>query len=211
MDDSYAAGLIDGEGYIGIVEAGGSMQVRLKVAMTDKGLPALRDLEATFGGKLGPDKKATLTRRETHVWRLNGKKAAELLDRLTPMLLVKSEAARIALAFQWMVDSAERLPNGRSRWTEEMRTKSKIFREQIQEANRRGPDPWRPAGLTPFAVRRQGSWYEPEGDLFGPVEYAGRLPVSGLMTGGRLYELPRFSPLPPAPTPTEPDNTATED
>lgn len=188
MDDSYAAGLIDGEGYVGIVEAGGSMQVRLKVAMTDKGLPALRAMQDAFGGKVRPDREATMTTRASHCWRLNGKPATELLDRLAPMLLVKSEATRIALAFQWMVDSAERLPNGRAKWTDEMRQRARVFRELIQEANRRGPDPALPP-RTPFAVRRQGSWYEPEGDLFGPVEFVGRFPTSGMLVGDRLYDL----------------------
>lgn len=189
VDDSYAAGLIDGEGYVGIVEAGGSMQVRLKVAMTDKGLPALRAMHATYGGALGRDRLSTESNRETHAWRLNGRKAAELLDRIAPMLLVKSEAVRIALAFQWMIDSADRLPNGRAKWTEQMRARASIFREMIQEANRRGPDPDSPAGKPMLAVRRQGSWWEPDGDLFGPVEFSGRIPTSGLMVAGRIFDM----------------------
>lgn len=188
MDDSYTAGLIDGEGYIGIQEAGGSFQVRLKVGMTDKGLPSLRALLATYGGHLAKDRDATLTNRESWVWRLNGRPATNLIERLSPMLLVKSEPARLALAFQWMVDSAERLPNKRARWTPEMHRKARVFREQIQEANRRGPDPVAPGG-EPFAVRRLGSWWEPHGDLFGPVEFSGRLPTSGRMVGGKLYDL----------------------
>lgn len=189
MDDSYAAGLIDGEGYIGIVEAGGSMQVRLKVNMTDKGLPSLRAMQATYGGSLRPDRDATEKNRETHTWRLNGQPAARLLDRLAPMLLTKSDAARIAVAFQWMIDSAERLPNGRAKWSEAMRLKAVVFRELIQEANRRGPDPWAPKGRPMVAVRRAGSWWEPDGDLFGPVEFSGRLPTSGMMVAGQIFDM----------------------
>lgn len=189
MDDSYAAGLIDGEGYVGIVEAGGSMQVRLKVSMTDKGLPALRALKETYGGQLDAERPQSESNRETHTWRLNGKRAADLLDRLAPMLLVKSEAVRIALAFQWMVDSAPRWRPGQAKWDEAMRRKAEVFREMVQEANHRGPDPWAPRGRPMLAVRRAGSWWEPDGDLFGPVEFSGRLPTSGMMVASRIYDM----------------------
>jgi hypothetical protein len=212
VDDSYAAGLIDGEGYIGIQEAGGSMQIRLKVAMTDKGLPSLRAMQRTFGGLLRPDRDATETTRAAHVWRLNGQKAADLLNRLYPMLLTKAQPARIALEFQDMLNHCDRRPNGTSLWTEETHRQAHIFRARIQEANRTGPDPAPPMLLPhrrPLAVYRYGEWWELDEDLFGPVEFRGRWPTSGLMVGGRIY--PLSSPLQRAATPTAPAPTATED
>jgi hypothetical protein len=189
MSDTYAAGLIDGEGYIGIQESGGSFQVRLKVTMTDKGMVALRRMERLHGGKIDGPRAATERNRASYSWRLTGAKASELIATLRPHLLVKAEAADIALAFQAMVDAAPRLPNGRATWTNEMREKAAVFMRRIQDANRRGPDapaPALPSG-SPVAVRRWGAWWEPEEDLFGPVEFTGKLPQSGLMVAGHIF------------------------
>lgn len=190
--DSYAAGLIDGEGYIGIQEAGGSFQVRLKVSMSDKGMPALLRMQRTYGGKINADRAATDARRESFTWRLTGTAASQVIELVRPWLTVKAEPAHIALQFQAMVDSSPRLPNGRATWTDEMRRNASVLRARIQEANRRGPDP-EPPRLpkgTPVAVYRWGAWWEPELDLFGPVEYTERMPASGLMVAGHVYSIP---------------------
>lgn len=189
----YSAGLIDGEGYIGIQESGGSFQVRLKIQMTDKGLSALRLMERLHGGKLEPatpgrDERA----RATYTWRLTGKAAALVIAEVRPMLLVKAAAADIALEFQAMVDASPRLPNGRATWTSEMRERAVMLRARIQDANRTGPDPRTPdlPKGSPVAVYQFGWWWEPESDLFGLVEFKGRLPTSGRMVAGHVYELP---------------------
>jgi hypothetical protein len=213
---SYAAGLIDGEGYVGIQEAGGSMQVRLKVAMTDKGLPSLRAMHKTFGGHLSQDRPEGLRRRSSHVWRLNGRKATDLLDRLLPMLLVKAEPARIALEFQAMIDAAPKRTNRQAVWTEDMHRRARIFRARIQDANRTGPDAPPPAlpDARPLAVRRWGEWWEPDETLFGPVEFVDRFPTWGRMVAGHIYPLPTSAPptagrgcssSPGLPTPTARD------
>lgn len=208
MDDSYAAGLIDGEGYIGIQEAGGSMQLRLKVAMTDKGLPSLRAMHRTYGGHLAKDKEVGERTRASHVWRLNGRKAADLIERLLPMLLTKAEPARIALQFQAMIDAAPKRANRSAVWSDEMHRQARVFRARIQEANRRGPDAPEPVlpPERPMAVYRYGEWWEPDEDLFGPVEFTGRFPTSGQMIAGHVYPLdvtaPSPAPLGLLPTPT---------
>lgn len=40
---------------------------------------------------------------------------------------------------------------------------------------------------TPVAVIRDGAWLGPEVSLFGAVPFAGRVPASGSMAGGRIY------------------------
>lgn len=42
----------------------------------------------------------------------------------------------------------------------------------------------------PVAVIRDGEWLEPCEGLFGTVPFAGRIPSSGRMAGGRVYEAP---------------------
>lgn len=41
----------------------------------------------------------------------------------------------------------------------------------------------------PFAIYRWGWWWEPEESLFGPVEFEGQFPTSGMMVAGRVYDL----------------------
>ena len=189
MDISYAAGLVDGEGYIGIQETGSSMQLRLKIAMTDKGLPSLIAMHRAFGGHLAEDRPVGERTRASHVWRLNGRKAADLIERMLPKLLTKAEPARIALQFQQMLDEAPKRTNRQAVWDDEMRRRARVFRARIQEANRTGPDPAPPMlpPERPLAVRKYGEWWDPDEDLFGPVEFSGRFPTSGRMIAGRIY------------------------
>ena len=63
---------------------------------------------------------------------------------------------------------------------------------RIQDANRRGLDPEPPTlpDARPLAVYRWGWWWEPEDDLFGPVEFQGGMPTSGSMIAGHLFAAP---------------------
>lgn len=190
--DSYAAGLIDGEGYIGIQGSGGSYQLRLKVSMTDKGLPALLRMHRTYGGSLNRERQAQEATRETHTWRVTGQRAALVIEAALPALLVKRESAEIGLQFQAMIDSAPRRSNRQAIWDESMHTRAREFVTRIQHANRVGPDSPEPPlpSRVPTAIHSSGTWWEPVDDLFGPVEFEGRFPTNGLMIAGRIYELP---------------------
>ena len=194
MNLQYAAGLIDGEGYIGIQRAGGSYQVRLKVSMSDKGRAALDSLAATLGGKVNPDREATEVRRESFTWALTGERACALISDLRPYLLVKGPAADVALEFDRLHKSLERSPRRGRIWTPEALERAAMLRERIQEANRRGPDPVPPTlpPGTPTAVYRWGWWWEPEESLLGPVEFTGQLPQCGVMISGHVYSTPRW-------------------
>lgn len=186
--DHYAAGLIDGEGYIGIQASGGSYQVRLKVSMADKGLPAMRRMHTKYGGRMYLDRPAKGNDREKHTWVMTGAAASAVVRALRPAFLVKCGAADVALDFQRMVDGAPRLPNGRAKWSEEMRQKAELYKARIQEANRRGPDPKLP-DMTPTAIYQGGAWWEPNDGLFGPVPFEGKWPKTGMMRSGRIYPM----------------------
>lgn len=108
------------------------------------------------------------------------------------MLLVKGPAADVALEFRDLHQSLDRSPRRGRIWTPEALERAAMLRERIQEANRRGPDPATPdlPAQKPMAVYRWGWWWEPEDDLFGPVEFQGRLPTAGRMVAGHVYALP---------------------
>ena len=164
----YVAGLIDGEGWIGITQRsrGGTYTIDVKVSMSDMGMPALRALEATLGGKAIPDREAADTRRPSWRWSLSGKRAATALRVVAPHLLVKREQARIALQLMEMVESAPMGRGGGAQWSPEMLNRAELLRNRIKHLNRRGPDPELPQE-TPVAIYRWGAWWEPEDDLFG--------------------------------------------
>ena len=193
----YAAGLIDGEGYIGIQESGGSFQVRLKVSMADKGRPALEHMVRLYGGRINESERRDEKSRDVCTWVVTGEHAASIIRQVKPWLLVKQEPAGIALSFQIMLETAEKLPNGRRKWTDQMRAKATELKARIQEANRRGPDPEpnpRTPQEIPLAKYRAGHWWDADDSLFGPEPFTGKLPTSGQMVDGVIYELPTWAP-----------------
>lgn len=103
-DLAYAAGIIDGEGTIGITEyaPGGkrkSPQFRcyVSVVMTDPSVPLW--LAVHFGGtthSYGPRK---VGHKGTTTWRLQNRRAAEFCRLILPFLLVKGHQAEAIVAF----------------------------------------------------------------------------------------------------------------
>lgn len=203
MNIEYAAGLIDGEGWIGIQRTTSSFQVRMRITMSDKGIPALLAMQRHFGGRIEPRKEHRETHRPTTSWTVSGEHAGELISRLRPHLIVKREPADLALEFHAMLTDAPKRPSRGRYWTEEMRDRAKMLMLRIQEANRRGPDPEPPTlpDDVPIAVYRWGWWWEPEDSLFGPVEFEGKFPMNGVMISGHVYERP------PVPTSSHGDAT----
>lgn len=196
MNLEYAAGLIDGEGHIGISRTTLCYQIRLTVNMSDKGLPALHWLHKTLGGRLEAERPSTRpTHRPTTAWRVSGEEAGELLTRLRPHLLVKAQPADVALQFHEMLTAAPMRPSRGRSWTDEMRERGRMLMLRIQELNRTGPDPDPPIlpKGNPLAIYRWGWWWEPEETLMGPVEFEGKFPTCGQMVAGHVYELPPMS------------------
>ena len=52
------------------------------------------------------------------------------------------------------------------------------------------PSPARAMAGVPVAVISDGAWTEPRESLFGTLPFAGRIPASGCMAGGRVYAAP---------------------
>jgi hypothetical protein len=100
-DLAYAAGLIDGEGCIGIYpnSHNGNYQLRLSVEMTDKiGLSVLWRL---FGGKWYY-KKAVAPRKARYVWMTFNREAASACKALRPYLRVKAKQVDNVLTADWL-------------------------------------------------------------------------------------------------------------
>lgn len=139
LQSAYLAGLIDGEGYIGLmdVRAGNkkewfssheSMFVPvLKVAMCDK--PMIYWLFSSFGGTF-ETRKAHGNARESYCWSLKKRKAIDFVRYIYPFLRVKNKQAELLLRF----------PSGKPGCplTEEIYEKRKSLCVEIKELNKRG-------------------------------------------------------------------------
>lgn len=131
-DYLYAAGILDGEGYILINKAKRSHWLGVRVTNTNRSL--IEKLKAQFGGGIAkkPDGRA----RDCWDWSTVGKGAAAFLVKVFPYLIVKKEQARMGLEFQ---DAHRRLIESKAPMTERIalgdRYKAKIS-ESIHAVDR---------------------------------------------------------------------------
>ncbi len=107
---SYLAGLVDGEGYVGITVARGSKsalttigreshRLNVSVRMTDVA-PLHRSADWTGFGSVKAKTAAAAHHRPVHEWTIWSRQAASVLLALLPWLCVKDGQARLALEFQ---------------------------------------------------------------------------------------------------------------
>lgn len=96
-DLAYIAGIVDGEGYVGIKRTKGSRySERIQVRMVDE--PAIRFLAETLGGWYYAEKPHCNNGRPLFCYQSSDRAAATILRTLTPFLRVKAEQARIVLS-----------------------------------------------------------------------------------------------------------------
>lgn len=120
---AYLAGLIDGEGYIGIKKvrpgrdrAAPSYHARLQVRMVDE--PAIAFLTEACGGRYYEERTAPGKRRSLFCYQASDAKADAILRELLPYLRVKRENALAVLRLrEWQ-------SNGRAHRTKVLGTRS---------------------------------------------------------------------------------------
>jgi hypothetical protein len=97
---SYAAGIIDGEGCIGIYpnSHNGNYQLRISVEMVQ--LSALKILHGLFGGKWYY-KKAVKPRQARYTWMVFNRQAAGVCKELLPYLRIKNRNVNNVLKADW--------------------------------------------------------------------------------------------------------------
>lgn len=97
---SYLAGLVDGEGYIGVKRSqrGATSPIyheRIQVRMVHEG--AISFLASTLGGNYYRENPNANNGRPLFCYQASDAKAAEILERLLPYLIVKRESAENVL------------------------------------------------------------------------------------------------------------------
>lgn len=129
---AYAAGLIDGEGCIGIYynSHNGNYQLRITVEMCERqGLEILYEL---FDGKWYYKEHSNRpNRRPVYVWMLFNSRAEDALGQLVPYLQVKHKHAINALSVDWHSFAKRPLPP-------EENEKRAVVHKLMKEYNIRG-------------------------------------------------------------------------
>jgi len=105
VDLAYTAGLIDGEGCIGVYpqkcktnKAGRRYSLTVVVSMSNWEAPLW--LKETFGGYYQVFKNKGYGTRIMYAWRISGKPANRVLKGILPYLRIKYRQAEMAIEFQ---------------------------------------------------------------------------------------------------------------
>ena len=145
VEMAYLAGLLDGEGHIGVtLTSVGKRGERWRthymcVTVSMSHLPVLEWLRETWpGGNLSPKKSQGYP-----MWtvRWQSAKAAELLREIQPYMRVKSMQAALAIQF---ADEIASRPHQGAAITEPEWDRREALRISIQSLNRPGKDPYTP-------------------------------------------------------------------
>lgn len=93
----YLAGLVDGEGYIGVELVGrGDRYLLITISVVNTNRMALDWIAERFGGAVRPHGRLHLGWKASFAWRMSGEPTARLLARLYPHLIIKKEQAWLA-------------------------------------------------------------------------------------------------------------------
>lgn len=96
----YLAGIIDGEGYIGMCQTKPNRYL-LRVVVTSTSEDLANWIKSTTGlGKINHRKMAHRQRQDVFEWRVFGNDAGVLLSKLSPLLLVKRAQSIVAIRYQ---------------------------------------------------------------------------------------------------------------
>ena len=196
--DVYAAGLIDGEGCIGIhSQKDRHFTLRVDVGMTVKARSVLDQMQAEYGGKVVHYRDATERWEAACAWRVMGAEAVTLLTRIRPHLRLKAEQAQIGLKLEEIRHSL--IPKGKTNavWTDADRDRCRTLKRRMNELNMKGPSIPSQANGKMFARLVAGTWVTDQADLFSDLgwqPFSGSWPKSGTWDLSAAYELPTSTP-----------------
>ena len=114
LELAYLAGIVDGEGYIGIKRskayrcqgrATAGYHARIQIRLVDE--PALRVLAEPLGGWYYRERAGGANRRPLFCYQASNQKARRVLQLLLPYLRVKRRVASFVLSFLTLKDGAK--------------------------------------------------------------------------------------------------------
>lgn len=139
VEKAYTAGIIDGEGYIGIkcstrehVQRERSHRVYVAVSNTDQKM--IKFLHDRFGGSVEYKEFPKKNCRPQWRWRTSARNAVQFLTLIQPYLITKKLHANVAMGFQTTVSSM----NKGSGLDEETLMMRDVCMNRIHQLNKRG-------------------------------------------------------------------------
>lgn len=196
--DAYAAGLIDGEGCIGIFKSNAkshhpTYSARVDVGMTTKAATVLQSLRREYGGTISRSREATERWAEAQCWSVSGSAAAKMLSRIAPYLRMKGEQAEVALRVEQIASALVPAGKVRRAWTDEARQRCETLKMRMHELNAKGPSTPSLVTESLFASLVAGQWVTQQRDLFSDMgweKFSGPWPRSGMTRSGNAFERP---------------------
>lgn len=98
----YIAGIIDGEGHIGIKTAFDKKKSKnvshaVRVVIVNTNVRLMEWFTSRFGGSIACSKERRADWKPRYSWQLHGRRAEVFLDAILPFLVVKREQAEVVL------------------------------------------------------------------------------------------------------------------
>lgn len=99
----YLAGIIDGEGYIGINKSKnyqGKPLFKLRVVVCNTNTDLIKWLVDNFGGYITKKKTYSYKHKVSYNWKVNCDKAGDVLSLVLPYLIIKKRQAELAILYR---------------------------------------------------------------------------------------------------------------
>ena len=133
VDKAYLAGIIDGEGSIGIDNHGRVRSPSVRITVTNTNVELLEGLQSLWGGWLSSRRQRMSGWKAVSDLIWAGKPSSEILKAIQPYLRAKKEQCRLALLFNKTVSKSN---------TRGVPIKVQIYRQELRrkllKQNRRG-------------------------------------------------------------------------
>lgn len=189
---AYAAGVIDGEGWIGVIhhhttKYPSAFLPSVQVEMSMKALPVLNALYSNFGGQVKVNRAKSGSQSSTAAWRVHGEPTGCVLRRIRPWLRLKRRQADLVIEAT-QDRSLEKNAAGRRVWTSARVEMWRRVTQQIRELNAKGSQ------IDPHCLAELvgDRWITRTASLFGErwATFSGPFPREGFVSSGRCFAQP---------------------
>jgi hypothetical protein len=182
---AYVAGLIDGEGCLGIQSTNSTQfYAEISIGMSDKALPLLLEVQKTLGGTVTKRREPTEKWNGAHTWRIGGDAALAFISEVGPFLILKREQYQVLMELKQLVENLE-VVGSRRKWTPEASSNAAKVKQKMHLLNKKGPN----------AQNAVGGWYYPNPDLFGNWRpFSEKFPRWGMTVDGLLFQPKKLEP-----------------
>jgi len=138
---AYMAGIIDGEGYIGILACGPQKgenvtNFKVRLCITSTSVELMDWLTENFGGNYYTKVPKSQKHKVGYTWQLNCSQAGRVIESVRPYLIIKRKNADLLVAYRRLQECKVKTHVGEFKFPYSLRTEIKSC---INRLNQRGP------------------------------------------------------------------------